>query len=485
MQKKLLIKKRYGIIVLTAFLLISFFFIHPTIKNPRSKSQYQSSELKEITSKEDNTKRTDYVDANNQLTIAADKGYATIMTTWIENSKLEQYFDDQGKPINRYNGYYAILQEYDDQGNNIRITYLDINGDPMIMANGYAIEVREYNDSRQVISVRYYDTKENPILTPLYGYGKNNEYDENGKISRIIYIDASGNPMTTGLGYASVTRSYYAPEEQWSGKVEREFYFDEDGNPISLSLGQFGVHKEYDEYGREALLTYLDQDGNPTITNKGYTTIAWTYHVNGSIATEQYYDINGNPFALSEGQYGFQTDGDQTFYLDQNGKEKFNLKNLLYNSSWVAIPVALIIIILSSLTDHRWNILFLILYLAAIFYMTIMFRESSNTKTPEFLWYYRKIFTDSGARADILKNIWLFVPLGAILFQLYPKKIILLVPLALSLLIEGIQYFTGRGFCELDDVISNSLGGVIGFYAGRMASEIISRIGKHKSKLAA
>ena len=104
----------------------------------------------------------------------------------------------------------------------------------------------------------------------------------------------------------------------------------------------------------------------------------------------------------------------------------------------------------------------MIIYTVAIFYMTIMFRESNRTQIPEFLWYYRKIFTDSGARADIIKNIWLFIPFGAILFQLYPKKITLLFPFVLSIIIESIQYFTEKGICEIDDIISNGIGGVIG-----------------------
>lgn len=479
MRNMLSKNKKYFIVLLLVFLFASFIYINPKIKS--SRSQFHSSELIETVSEDDNKKRIDYVDSNGQITIAADKGYATIVTTKTENRKLEQYYDDQGKPINRYNGYYGLLQEYDDQGNNTRTTYLDINGKPMIMANGFAIEAREYNGNRQVVSVRYFDTEENPIQTPLYGYGKINEYDEAGRICRIIYIDASGNPMMIGQGYASATRNYYAPEEHWGGKVKDEFYFDEEGNPISLSLGQYGVHKEYDKYGRESLLTYLDQEGNPIVTTKGYTTIARTYHANGSIATEKYYDLNGNPYALSEGQYGFQTNGNQTIYLDQNGKEQFNLKNLLYNHPWIAVLAALFVIILSSFANKKWNILFLIIYTAAILYMTLMFREDNGTKTPEFLWYYKKIFTDSEARADIIKNIWLFIPLGSILYQLYPKKIPLLMPFILSLLIEGIQYFTGRGICELDDVISNGIGGMIGFYAGCLMVDIKQRIRKRNT----
>ena len=452
----------FYIIVFLLFLIISFLFITPIPRKARS--EFHSSQLKKITVTSENIKRIDYVNADGQLTIAANLGYATIVITKTENSTLEQYFDDKGEPISPYNGCYALLREYDDKGNNTRTTYLNRSNKPVIMVNGYAIELKEYNENRQEVAVRYYDTEGNPILTPSYGYGKFNEYNENGKISRITYIDASGTPMMTGQGYAIVTRNYYVSDGPENGKVEREFYFDESRNPVSCSLGQYGVHKEYDEYGREAVLTYLDASGEPIATNKGYTTIARTYFANGAVATERYYDLNGGPFSLSEGQYGFSVENGQKFYLNQTGKEIFNLKNLLYNESWLAIIFAMIAVLLIVLIDRRWSFLFLFMYLFAILYLTLMFRESGEEEANLVLfWSYKKLITDSETRSDILKNIWLFIPLGAILYRLYPHKVILWIPIILSALIEIIQYINGTGLCELDDVISNGLGGIIGY----------------------
>ena len=229
-------------------------------------------------------------------------------------------------------------------------------------------------------------------------------------------------------------------------------------------LGQYGVHKEYDDYGREMVLTYLDADGNPLVTNKGYTTLVRTYQANNSVATEKYYDLEGNPYSLSEGQYGIKRKGRQTVYLDKEGKTQVNLKTLLYNNSWLVIVITIVVIFFSTLIGKRWNMLFLILYLFVIIYLTLMFRDSNNVQPTEFLWYYKRIIVDNNARSDILKNIWLFIPLGAYLYKHYPHKVILVFPVILSIIIEGIQYIIGIGCCELDDVISNSLGGVIGFY---------------------
>lgn len=469
--------------IVIVFLFLSFSFLCIGQINQSKAKQLHSSQLNKITTKEGNTERTDYFDSNGRITVAAELRYATCIVTVTDNCKLERYYDDKGKPASRYNGYYGVLQEYDEKGNNISTTYLNADAEPMIMANGYATEIREYNDNKQVISIRYYDTEGNSIRTPLYGYGKINEYDENGKIRRITYVDASGNPMVTGLGYASVMRHVYSVDGLWNGKVESEFYFDETGAPISLLLGQLGIRKKYDEYGREIVTTYLDGEGEPIETNKGYTTIVRTYHADNTIATEQYYDLEGKPYALSEGQYGVKKDENQTTYLNQRGEETFNLRNLLYNYSWIIIPAAIILIILSGMVRKKWNNFFLILYICAIGYLTLMFRDANSMKGFGFFLSYKDIFIDSEARADILKNIWLFIPLGALAYRIYPKKIMLFFLIIFSGLIEGIQYISGLGFCELDDVISNGLGGLIGFGAGKLTTDLKLRIKKWYCKL--
>ncbi len=464
--------------LLLAFLVLSILYICPKARESRSK--FHSLQLNKTTKLNNNTERTDYVDSSGRITIAADRGFATIVTTKTDSSILERYYDDKGNPISRYNGYYAAYYEYDDRGNNIRISYLDIDDKPVITANGYAIEEKEYNENGQNVSVKYYDTEGNPILTPSYGYGKINEYSENGKISRIIYVDASGAPMMTGQGFAIIERNYYISDGMKNNKVVSEFYFDENGTPVSLSLGQYGVHKEYDENGREFILTYLDEEGQPIATNKGYTTILRTYQANNNIATEQYFDLNGNPFALSEGQYGIKISDGQTVYLNQNGEESFNLKNYLYNHTRIIIPLALSFVILSSMVGTKQNAFFLILCFMAIIYMTLLFRDNDSAGYSGLLWYYRRIIFDSEARADIIKNIWLFIPLGAVLYRLYPKTTVLIIPVALSALIEGIQLLAGIGTCELDDIISNGIGGWIGFSMGKLADDFKQCIGNRK-----
>lgn len=464
-------KKIVAVILFVLFLVVSILFISPT--KEKVLEQYHSSQLQKTTVRDGETERTDFFNANGELTVAADVGYATVISLYGEKTKLEKYFDGTGEPIRRSSGYYAVLREYDDSGNNIRNTYLDQQGVPVVTLSGYAIEEREYNIKGQVVSKKYYDAEGHPAQSISFEYGQINEYDEDGRICGTIYFDASGNPVMTKQGYAIIRYTYYTSKEPNYGKVDSEFYFDTEDNPVSLSLGEYGLHKEYDNLGRSNVWTYLDADGNPTVTNKGYTTVIRTFQANNYVSTEKYLDLNGNPFSLSEGQYGFKNTDSWVAYLDENGNEQFNLKNLLYNHSYIIIVVAMVIVLLAAALSKNYNIVFAIGYILAIAYLTLMFRESEGaTLKLEPFWSYRKILTDSGVRADILKNIWLFVPLGAILYRIYPNARILLIPVGLSLLIEAIQYFAGIGYCELDDVISNGLGGAIGYGMGCQAKKI-------------
>lgn len=456
---------------LVLFLVASILFISPAKKEVLE--QYHSSQLQKTTVRDGETERTDYFNANGEVTVAADVGYATAVSFYGEKTKLEKYYDGTGEPIRRSSGYYAVLREYDDSGNNIRNTYLDRQGVPVVTLSGYAIEEREYNIKGQVVSKKYYDAEGHPAQSISFEFGQINEYNEDGRICRTIYHDASGNPVKTKNGYAIVSYNYYTSEGPENGKVESEFYFDEEGNPINLSLGEYGIHKEYDDLGRNNILTYLDADGNPTVTNKGYTTVVRTFQANNYVATEQYLDIYGKPFSLSEGQYGVETINGQTVYLDENGNEQFNIKNYLYNQPRLIIVVATVVVLLTVVFNRNWNIVFAMGYIIVIAYLTIMFRETDGAMLKlEPFWSYRRMLTNGEIRADILKNIWLFIPLGAILYRIFPHARILLVSVGLSILIEAIQYFAGIGFCELDDVISNGLGGAIGYGMGSQAKNI-------------
>jgi len=78
---------------------------------------------------------------------------------------------------------------------------------------------------------------------------------------------------------------------------------------------------------------------------------------------------------------------------------------------------------------------------------------------------------------NCLFNILMFVPLGVLLPLLIAKlkefKWLLLVVVGATASIETYQTLSGAGIFELDDLINNSLGGIIGYQLYRLAASIV------------
>ena len=73
-------------------------------------------------------------------------------------------------------------------------------------------------------------------------------------------------------------------------------------------------------------------------------------------------------------------------------------------------------------------------------------------------------------------NIWLFIPLGALLYKLSHKWEILVLPIALSLIIEITQLVLDIGAFQFSDLIANSLGGVVGIVVCCLFEPMVKRI---------
>ena len=159
-------KKRIRFVLLLLFMLTSLILMRPIIQE--AKSSLRSQTLKKVITREDNVERLDYVDESGAIRMAADAGFATSISTYNESSKLEEYFDENGQPIARYNRYYAILREYDENNQNYRITYLGRDGKPTTTYHGYSVLVRTFTDNGDISTEKYYDAEGNLILTSKY-----------------------------------------------------------------------------------------------------------------------------------------------------------------------------------------------------------------------------------------------------------------------------------------------------------------------------
>ena len=455
-----MIKRILCFVLFLVFLVLSMILISP--KKEQAKHDNDSNNLQQRTVESDNNIRIDYINEDGVITFAEDLGYSTIVITKGQGSTLEEYYDPEENHVCSSSGCYAILKEYDHQGNNVHIEYLDADYNPMNIVQGYANEINQFDDQGRKVFVSFFDASGNPVCSTYEGYAKKQEYNADGKITKISYYDQFRNLMITGNGYAVITRSYHSVNGPEHGKVAYEFYFDTQGKPIALYLGQFGVYKEYDETGMNTTFTYLDAEGQPIVTKKGYSIVSRTYRDGGY--SDLYFDMNGNPYQMPDGQYGVKVDNGHNIYLDKNGEAQFNIKTFYNNRPPFVILSATAVMLFSVLSGKRVNTVLLFLYCAVILYFTLMYRENGFNKV-NFVFFsgFKQFFTNDETRSNIVKNTWLFIPLGAILFSIYPQRKTILFPLLFSIVIEIIQYITNTGWCDIDDVICNWIGGVIGF----------------------
>ena len=115
--------------------------------------------------------------------------------------------------------------------------------------------------------------------------------------------------------------------------------------------------------------------------------------------------------------------------------------------------------------SNKENILFLVLTLFFIAFITLISRTPTLTRTMYLvpLWSYLPFLSGRWNHArQILLNIALFIPLGYFLQSMKRTHWTLLIPLILSACIEVTQFFTYRGILDCDDIISNYLGALIG-----------------------
>lgn len=110
----------------------------------------------------------------------------------------------------------------------------------------------------------------------------------------------------------------------------------------------------------------------------------------------------------------------------------------------------------------------LLMYMFIMLCITFLSRESGSGNGA---WIDMELFSTWGINARnnayVIENILLFVPYG-ILFPWAFKDCrsfftTLLSGVAISLGIECMQLFTARGFFQIDDILTNTLGAVVGY----------------------
>jgi glycopeptide antibiotics resistance protein len=132
-------------------------------------------------------------------------------------------------------------------------------------------------------------------------------------------------------------------------------------------------------------------------------------------------------------------------------------------------------------TGFRYSaILLLVEYIFLIFCSTVIFRATGETRQYDFhpFWSYKAI---QDGREDLLAenimNVVVFVPVGLMLGSFLRVKgsstseatksmtwlMVAIIGCGISVTIESLQFFFMRGFSEVDDVMHNTVGCILGY----------------------
>ena len=447
--------------------LILFVVLAICLRLPTDKPDQRGApadELTQNTQTQGNVERTDYVDEKGRVTYARDKRWATKVVTrdGARHTALEEYFDENGAPAPQSGGNYAVLRAYDDNDKNTLVTYLDAGGRPMNTTNGYARIIKAYDDRGRQTTEFYFDAGGAAAVSTNGAHGFRREYPDEGRDYRMTYLGLDGRTVAIRTGYAVVARRLND-----KSKVVEERYFDANGAPCPAKDGEYGFQKEYDDEGHETSVVYLDAAGKPARTRRGYAIVKKRYDAKGKLITQMYYDAQGRPATNPRGHYGTDESRGVSTPLTRSGRVKLDLDHILRTYPMSVVALCLIATALSALLSKRLNVLMLAGYLGFIAYMTLMYRaEVGNRINLEPFWSYRLSLTSAATRREIIDNILLFVPLGAMMYRLFGSPWALLVPLMLSVSVELAQYTFAIGLCEFDDVFNNTMGGCIGYLMG-------------------
>lgn len=155
-----------------------------------------------------------------------------------------------------------------------------------------------------------------------------------------------------------------------------------------------------------------------------------------------------------------------------------HIRNLSeWGSFYWVVPVVVLTIVAVRIVDgksYRKPVLIgmLAIWLAALTYLMFLYRLPGR-RAPVFninaFHMYRDAARFSGpieknqALRQILFNVLFYIPFGVIVFVLSRRMwLTVLIGVGLSIITEAIQYFTGLGWADIDDVISNAIGLIIG-----------------------
>ena len=128
---------------------------------------------------------------------------------------------------------------------------------------------------------------------------------------------------------------------------------------------------------------------------------------------------------------------------------------------------------------------FLYIYFFMILFISLLSREPGS-RTKASLMLFSTVSKDLYGNVFVVENIIMFIPLGILLPLLNKRfrswRLCLAAGFLSSCMIEILQFFTQRGYFQTDDIITNSIGTVVGFVIISTGLKLYINYVKHKNR---
>ena len=129
-----------------------------------------------------------------------------------------------------------------------------------------------------------------------------------------------------------------------------------------------------------------------------------------------------------------------------------------------------LIVIGYYLMTQRWQWEKLFIFFLFITYVAVVIQIAYLSRPPgsrtDVAWGLGDTWgTTIQAHAYVIENVMMFIPFGILFPMLGRIARTYCIPAAIcsSMVLEGMQYITQRGYCQLDDIVTNVIGACIGY----------------------
>jgi hypothetical protein len=250
-------------------------------------------------------------------------GYHKKLSTFADAREVRtEYRDGVGALVAIEGGIAGIEREFDNHGNETKITYLGTDGKPAPnRETGYAVETTVLDTCGREAESKYLDENAKPVRSKS-GYASIRKiYNEQNQVAEEYYFDEIGQPIRSVDGSAHVSRRY---DRNRNTVFER--YFDEQGRAVSVNGGHAGRYAKYDDHNALIEEAFVGTRGEPVLNEHRWSKQIRRYDEHNGLVEEAFFGVQGEPVANDAGYARAVYVNDvhswhvETTYFDPGGK---------------------------------------------------------------------------------------------------------------------------------------------------------------------